>query len=196
MKRNSTPSGALALLTALLALAPGTVSRASEPEAESQPAADVDPWGPLKLLAGAWKGEIDGKLGTGEGFRRYELILADQYLVRRHVSVRLPQEKSPAGDQHEELAVYSFDSERRTIVLREFLIEGVVVRSTCAVDGMTVVCASEAVESGPGIRSRMTLEFEDRYRFSERYELGWPGKELELYFTNRWTRSPTPDGWD
>jgi hypothetical protein len=148
------------------------------------------------MLEGTWVGEIDGKLGTGKGVRRYELILGDQYLLRRHVSVRLPQEKSPKGDQHEELGIYSYDSERKTIMLREFLIEGIVVRSPCEVQGMKVVCASEAVESGPGIRSRMTLEIEDRYRFSEVYELAFPGRELEVYFTNRWTRSPTASDWD
>ncbi|MFQ5349506.1 MAG: hypothetical protein ACE5EG_03565 [Thermoanaerobaculia bacterium] len=195
MRENTTTIGILALL-ATLVLVPATVSRAEEPETATEPTTEADPWGPLRLLEGTWRGEIDGKLGTGEGVRHYELLMRDQYLLRRHVSVRLPQEKSPKGDQHEELGVYSFDRERGTIVLREFLIEGVVVRSTCEVGGMTVVCASDAVESGPGIRSRMTLEIQDRYRFTERYELGFPGQELEIYFTNRWTRSPELAAWD
>lgn len=186
----------LALLSALLLCATVTAWRAESHKATGEQPAGTDPWGPLKLLEGSWVGEIDGKLGTGKGFQRYVLILRDQYLMRRHVSIRLPQEKSPKGDQREELGVYSFDSDRKKIVLREFLIEGVVVRSTCEVNQMTVSCASEAVESGPGIRSRMTLEFESRYRFTERYELGWPGKELELYSTNTWTRTPAPTGWN
>jgi len=181
-------------LTAVLALlAPGLPVPAGEVAAPSAPA---DPWAPLSLLVGTWEGEIDGKLGTGKGVRRYELVMGDRYLVCRHRSVRLPQAKSPRGDQHEELGVFSLDRERKAIVYREFMSEGVVVRSPCVVEGMKLVCTSEAVESGPGIRARLTLEVADRYRFTEVYELGWPGKEIEHYFTNRWTRSPSPPDWD
>jgi hypothetical protein len=42
----------------------------------------------------------------------------------------------------------------------------------------------------------MTLEVQDRYRFSEVYELAFPGRELEVYFSNQWTRSPTPTDWN
>ncbi len=161
-----------------------------------EPAEAPDPWAPLRLLVGTWEGEIDGRLGKGRGVRRYEFVVGDRYLLCRHVSVRLPQEKSPEGDQHEELALFSFDTERGQVVYREFMIEGVVVRSACEVDGMRVVCTSEAVESGPGIRARLTLEIADRYRFTEIYELAFPGRELELYFTNRWTRAPAPYAWD
>ncbi len=181
------------LLVSILAL-PAPVL-ASEPTPQG-PAEAPDPWAPLELLVGSWEGEITGKLGTGRAFRHYEMSFRDRYLVGRHRSVRLPQEKSPEGDQHEELAVFSYDSERRTIVLREFMSEGVVVRSTCETTGMKVVCISEAVESGPGIRARLTLEIEDRYRFTEIYELAFPGRELEHYFTNHWTRSPLPSGWE
>ncbi len=172
------------------------LSAQAERDMPGQKAAEaVDHWGPLKLLVGAWEGEIDGKLGKGRGMRRYEFILGGHFLQSRHISVRLPQEKSPQGDQHEEMGVFSFDSERGSIVHREFLSEGVVARSPCQIEGMKVVCVSESVESGPGIRTRLTLEITDRYRFTEVYEIAWPGKELEHYFTNHWTRSPTPGDW-
>jgi len=191
------PRGYFGLLVALLATPSlGPPVRAEQHTIPSEPTETADPWAPLKLLAGTWEGEIDGKLGTGKGLRRYELIMGDRFLLCRHLSVRLPQEKSPQGDQHEELGIFSYDSERNTIVFREFMSEGVVVRSACEVEGMKVVCTSEAVESGPGIRSRLTLEITDRYRFTEVYELAWPGQDLEHYFTNHWTRSPVPDDWD
>jgi len=181
------------VLTAVLALlVPGGPVPAQVGATPREPA---DPWAQLKQLVGTWEGEIDGKLGKGKGVRRYELILGDRFLLCRHRSVRLPQEKSREGDQHEELGVFSFDSERKTIVYREFMIEGVVVRSPCETEGTKVVCTSEAVESGPGIRARLTLEIADRYRFTEVYELAWPGRDLEHYFTNRWTRSPSPYDW-
>ena len=155
-----------------------------------------DPLGPLGVLVGSWSGEIEGRLGSGKGVRRYQRAMSGRFLLCRHTSVRLPQEKSPGGDQHEELGVFSFDRERKRISYREFMIEGIVVLSTCEIEGATVVCTSESVENGPGIRARLTLEITDRYRFTERYELAWPGKDLELYFTNRWTRTPVLEGGD
>lgn len=171
--------------------------------AESQDGADAgdhdaqDPWGALKSLEGSWQGAIDGRLGRGTGVRRYEFIMGGRFLMVRHLSVRLPQEKSPAGDEHEELAVYSIDSQRNSVVLREFLSEGVVVLSSCDLQAQKVVCASQSVESGPGIRARLTLEIENRYQFTETYEIAWTDdQELQHYFTNQWTRVPIPQTWD
>ena len=177
----------IAMLAVIVAITAASRPAAAQDESATP---EPDPWGSLKLLAGSWEGAIEGKLGTGRGIRRYELM-GDAFLVCRHASVRLPQEKSPRGDQHEELGVFSYDSERRTIVYREFFpMEGVVVRSPCAIDGMRVVCTAEAVESGSGIRARLTLEIVDRYRFKEVYELAFPGQDLSVYFTNEWTRIP------
>lgn len=150
----------------------------------------ADPWGPLRLLEGTWEGEIDGRLGQGRGLRRYERAVGGQYLVMRQTSVRLPQEKSPQGDHHREMAVFSHDRVRERIVLREFFVEGYVVRSLCEVAPGRVVCASEDVESGPGMRSRLTLEIADAFGFEEVFELASPGEELRVYFTNRWRRIP------
>lgn len=176
-------SGLIALL-ASTALAQGDNNTDDESKA-------ADHWGPLALLEGTWSGSIQGALGTGTGARRYEFIMDGQFLMSRHNSVRLPQELSPDGDQHDELGVFSFDSERNSLVLREFMGEGVVIRSPCAIEEMTVVCTSETVESGPGIRARLTLVIQDRYRFQEKYEIAWRGdEELQPYFANQWTRIP------
>ena len=135
---------------------------------------EIDPWATLRLLVGSWEGAIDGKLGRGKGLRRYEFVVGGKYMMSRHSSVRMPQEKSPRGDQHENLGVFSFDRERGTLVYRQFMIEGFVIRSTCDATANKLVCTSEAVEGGPGIRGRLTLEIRDRYRFVESYEIGWP----------------------
>jgi hypothetical protein len=104
--------------------------------------------------------------------------------------VRLPQEKSPRGDHHRELGVFSYDRDRDKVVYREFLVEGFVNRYTCEVEPTRFVCTTESVENGPGMRARLTVEISDRYRFEEIFELASPGEELEVYFTNRWTRVP------
>lgn len=147
-------------------------------------------WEALRPLVGTWEAGIEGRLGQGVGHRRYEFIFDGVFLVSRHASVRLPQEKSPQGDYHRELAVYSFDRERGLVVLREFIVEGHVLRYTCQVEPGKFVCTSEEVENGPGMRARLTVEIKDRYRFVEVFELAGPGEELKLYFTNQWTRVP------
>ena len=164
--------------------------QAQGPPAEQDQAAEPDPWEPLRLLEGTWEGAIDGRLGQGVGRRTYGFIFDGLYLFSRHASVRLPQEKSPEGDHHRELAVYSYDRERGTIVLREFMVEGYVVRSTCETEPRRFVCTAEAVESGPGMQSRLTIEISDPYRLEETFELAWPGDELQVLFTNTWTRVP------
>ena len=156
----------------------------------AQTPSEKDPWGPLRSLEGHWEAAISGKLGTGTGVRDYEFILDGHYLIFRHDSVREPQEKSPEGDHHRELAVYSFDSERQKIVLRTFMIEGFILQYLCNETGTKITCESEHVESGSGFRARVELDIKSPYELIERFELAEPGQELELYFTNRWTRAP------
>lgn len=159
-------------------------------EASQDAAGQTDPWALLRLLEGRWEGAIDGRLGTGVGVRDYEFILEGKYLKFEQASVRRPQELSPAGDHHREMSIFSFDTSRQTLVLREFMIEGFVLTSTCETEGRRIVCISEDVESGPGMRSRLTLEIDDAFRFTEIFELASPGEELAVYFTNVWTRIP------
>ena len=150
-----------------------------------------DPWVAHRLLPGTWEADIDGRLGQGTGRRQYEFIFNDQFLVGRHASIRLPQELSPEGDYHRELSVYSFDSERKTIVLRQFIVEGYVLQFTCETELLRFVCATERIENGTDMAARMTVAIESPYRFSEVFELAVPGEEMEVYFTNTWTRVPS-----
>jgi hypothetical protein len=97
------------------------------------------------------------------------------------------------GGHHRELTVYSFDSERETIVMRAFIVEGYVLRYTCEVGPQRIVCNTESVEGGAGMRARETIEIADGYRFEETFELASPGQELKVFFTNSWTRVPDLD---
>ena len=78
----------------------------------------------------------------------------------------------------------------RAVLYREFLVEGYVNQYVCEVEPKQFVCTTETVENGAGMKARLTLEILDRYRFDETFELAGRGEELELYFTNRWTRNP------
>lgn len=166
--------------------APQQASAALVPD----PDPDHDPMAVLRPLEGHWEGAIDGSLGTGRGVREYEWILENQYLLFRHDSVRMPQEKTPEGDHHRELSVFSYDSERQKIVLREFMVEGVVTRYGCDLEGQRLTCVTEHVESGPGIKGVLTLDVESPYAFNERFELSFPGDASpSVTMTNKWTRT-------
>ena len=156
----------------------------------AQAPAEKDPFAPLRALEGDWHGDISGKLGTGTGVRHYEFILDGKYLMSRHASVRVPQELSTQGDHHRQLTVWSFDSERQKLVVREFMVEGFILQSVCEVDGKMINCEAEEIESGPGWQAKLQLEIKSPYEFIERFWLAEPGNELELYFTNLWTRTP------
>ena len=159
----------------------------------AQDAAAADGLKPIRDLEGTWEGRIDGILGQGTGIRSYEPILDGHFVVERHSSIRLPQEKSPQGDRHREIGIYSWDAEREAIVLRSFFVEGFVARSLCEPAGTKLVCTSEAIEGGSGMKSRLTLEWVDPFRFVEIFELASPGQELSTYFRNEWTRVPELD---
>ena len=149
-----------------------------------------DTWADYQFLLGSWAGAIDGALGTGAGERSYELIIGDRYLLSRHTSHRPPQEKSPEGDAHEEWGIFSYDRTRSVVVYRQFLIEGFVNRYTCQTrrEPQGFVCETEEVESGPGMRARWEVMRTGADSFEETFALAAPDKELQILFTNRWTR--------
>jgi len=178
------PLGAIACCVFALAACRAT------PTAEVATNGGGDRWGPLRLLVGTWDGAIEGRLGTGTGVREYEFILDESFLLFRQASVRMPQELSPAGDHHRELSIFSYDSDRDTIVLREFFVEGVVSRYACDIEGSKVTCVAEHIENGSGMQARLVLEIHDAYSFDEVFELAFAGDDLSVYFTNRWTRRP------
>jgi hypothetical protein len=155
----------------------------------------ADPWGTLRPLEGTWEGEIGGGLGVGSGLRSYEFVLDGVFLLVRQASVRLPQPESPTGDHHRELGVYSYDAERGTLVYRQFIVEGYVLEYACSDDAYErrLVCTTERVENGSGMRARETIHLTSDHEFEETFELASPDGELELLFTNRWRRVPRLD---
>ncbi len=152
----------------------------------------TDQWETLKLLVGSWEGAIDGILGTGKGVRVYEFIIRDRYLSSKHSSVRLPQEKSPQGDNHEELGIFSYDATRAKFVYRQFVVEGFVNQYVCEMESeqSKFVCVTESVENGGGLRARWTVTIQNSFIFDEVFELAEPGRDFEEFFRNRWERLP------
>ncbi|UCD23874.1 MAG: hypothetical protein JSW51_12705, partial [Gemmatimonadota bacterium] len=86
----------------------------------------------LASLQGSWSGEIDGTFGPATGQRQYRFIIGNRFLLMMHD--RDQQQAASGSDIHEEWSIFSFDTERDMIVLREFLVEGLVNRYTCELE--------------------------------------------------------------
>jgi hypothetical protein len=144
----------------------------------------------LASFLGEWDGHETGKAGEGVGHRRYDRVVSGRYIELRGTSTYEPQELNPEGEVHEEVAIFSHDEDRSTIVLREFHSEGFVITYTLTDQSSgDLVFVSEDVENGPaGLRARLTLHLEDDDHFSELFELSQGGGPFERFISNRWTR--------
>jgi hypothetical protein len=152
-----------------------------------------DPWAPVRTLAGDWSGTAEGQGGSGIVTRTYSFVLKDRFLHERNTSTYPPQEANKAGEIHEHWSFFSYDSNRKALVLRQLHQEGFVNQYVL-----------NAAESGPGKlvfdserfenfenswRARETYEIRSPDEFVETFELGAPGKALEVYSRNRLIRA-------
>jgi hypothetical protein len=168
-----------------MALAAGLISSSPQP-------ASLD-FRRLSTFVGSWKGQDSGVPGEGTGDRTCRLVLGDNFLLCENTSTYPPQEKNPKGEVHQDWTLFSYDAGRDRFVARQFNIERFVnqlVMDAQASSEDRWVFVSESSENTPeGTRVRLTYVFQGEDRFEETFEVGWPGKELEVYVRNRWTRA-------
>jgi hypothetical protein len=181
--RPSLAAGALAALAVLAVAAPG--------RAAAQAAPAEDPLARLAPLIGRWTGPTEGQPGKGSVERTYERVLGGRFIQVRNVSTYPPQAANPKGERHEDLGLFSYDRARKTIVFRQFHVEGFVnqyVADASAADGR-LVFTSEAIENIPaGWRARETYVMSGD-RLEEVFELAEPGKDFAEYSRNRLARA-------
>jgi hypothetical protein len=98
-------------------------------------------------------------------------------------SVYPPQEKNPKGEEHLDTAVFSFDRQRKQIVMRQFHVEGFINQYVLqSATSTTFVFVSEAIENIPaGYRARETYRFISADEFEETFEMAEPGKDFAVY---------------
>jgi hypothetical protein len=158
--------------------------------AGEQPAADV--WAPIRFMVGEWEGKASGEAGTGTVRRTYEFVLDNRYLHEKNVSTYPPQAANKTGDVHEHWSLFSYDRQRKTLVLRQFHQEGFVnqyVLSAADSGSGKLVFVSERFENFDNSwRARETYEVRSPDEFVEVFELGAPGKELQVYSRNEFKR--------
>ena len=148
----------------------------------------------LQPLVGTWVGDTSGEPGKGKVERTYRFALRGRFLEARNRTAYPPTERKPEGEVHEDLAFYSHDKGRKTIVLRQFHVEGFVSQYVLDhSDGGAFVFVSESIENiPPGFRARETLRLVGADRLEETFELAPPGKDCSVYSTSIMTRSGGP----
>jgi hypothetical protein len=158
----------------------------------SQANTSADVWQPFKYFVGKWEGVGNGKPGTSKVQREYGFVLNGKFLQVQNHSEYAPQPKNPKGELHEDWGLISFDRARKQYVLRQFHVEGFVIRyvtTDIASDGKTIVFTSESIENiPPGYRARETYKIVSADEFVEVFEIAEPGKEFEVYTENRLRR--------
>jgi len=138
-----------------------------------------DPWESLRYFVGAWKGTGTGLGGEATLEHRYRFVLQDKFLHTTTRSV-FPATEERDGEIHEDWGMFSFDVERGTLVLRQFLTEGFVntyVLSDRSDDGQRLVFTSEDSENSD-FGARITYEILSPSEYEARLELAPPGKDF------------------
>jgi hypothetical protein len=153
----------------------------------------ADPWQPVRFLIGRWTGTAEGQAGTGTVERRYEFMLRDQFIQEHNTSTYPPQEKNKAGEVHQHMSIISYDRQRKTLVLRQFHVEGFVnlyALNQTASTPERLVFESEHFENFDNSwKAKETSDIVSPDEFIETFELAAPGKSFEIYSRNHLKRA-------
>ncbi len=147
----------------------------------------------VRFFEGRWQGTGTGEPGNSTVEREYRFVLGGKFLQAKNVSRWAPRDSNPKGEIHEDLGMMSYDKARKTIVYRQFHVEGFVNQYVMEPirDPKTLVFVSEAIENiAPGWRARETYHLLGSDEFEEVFELAAPGKGFDLYSRTRLRRQP------
>ncbi len=143
-----------------------------------------DPFAAVRFFAGRWQGTGTGEPGSSTVDREYAFILGGEFLQVKNTSRWAPTKENPKGEVHEDLGLMSYDTARKTIIYRQFHVEGFVNQYALQPvrDPRTLVFVSEAIENiAPGWRAQETYRMLGTDEFEEVFELAAPGKDFEIY---------------
>jgi hypothetical protein len=152
----------------------------SAPLAAEEPEGD-DSWAPVRVLLGEWQGVGSGFGGESEVSHTYGFVIQDKFISSTTLSKFQPKKDGAAGEVHEDLGFFSFDSDRGRIVFRQFLSEGFVntyVLEEQEPGKRDLVLTSESTEGAGGMAARLKITFEDDDSYRMVLELAPSGKDF------------------
>ena len=146
--------------------------------------AQSDPWVPLRPFEGRWEGTSSGKPGNGSTSREYLFEMNGKFMFQRDKSVYQPADGSAKPLVHEDFGIFSYDTDLKKIVWRQFHSEGMVNEYTLdsvSVDGKSLEFVTTRIENLPGFRAKKQYRLVSPSEIEETFWLAQPGKEFELY---------------
>lgn len=162
----------------------------------SAQAPEPDPWAPVKFMVGKWQGTSTGNAGEGTVVRHYERVMSNRFIHEKNISTYPPQEKNKKGEVHEHWSFISHDKARKTLVLRQFHVEGFVNQFALNQEASTptkLVFDSEGFENFSNKwKARETYEVISADEFTETFELAPPDKPFQTYSKNHFRRVGSP----
>lgn len=181
-------------MVAAVAVLTGGLWTQAQDDGGSKEQTTVD-WGSLRYITGFWHGTGQGTPGKSEVALRFKWILEQKFLFGQNTSVFEPTEAHPAGEVHDDWMIFSIDSGRNKIILRQFHNEGYVnqyVLEEVSNEGNTLRFVSESVENRPpGTRARLTFTIDPTNKeLEQNFELAMPGKDFapSVKTNVRWKR--------
>ena len=157
--------------------------------AVAQPEAKTDELAVLKFLEGKW---IDEKPGVSKVVQDYEFIMNGKYLSMKTRAVFEPSEKNPKSEVHEDFGIFSYDQSRKTLVFRQFHIEGFVIYYALEKKDQNekeLTFVSEQIENAPpGTKTKEIFKFVGEDKVEQSFHVAWPNREFACYSLNNLTR--------
>ena len=146
--------------------------------------AQSDPWVPLRPFEGRWEGTSSGKPGNGSTSREYRFEMNGKFMFQRDKSVYQPADASAKPLVHEDFGIFSYDTDLKKIVWRQFHSEGMVNEYTLdsvSVDGKSLEFVTTRIENLPGFRAKKQYRLVSPSEIEETFLLAPPGKDFETY---------------
>ena len=146
--------------------------------------AQSDPWEPLRVFEGRWEGPSSGKPGKGSTSREYRFELNGKFLFQRDKSVYQPEDPAAKPLVHEDFGIFSYDTNLKKVVWRQFHSEGMVneyALDSVSADGKSLEFVTTRIENLPGFRAKKQYRIVSGSEIDETFLLAPPGKDFELY---------------
>ncbi len=150
----------------------------------------------MSFLLGEWRGVGEGKWGQSASERSYSSVFDGTFIQGQGRSVYPRQEKNPAGEIHQTIDLYSFDQNRKTVVLRQFDNEGFVTTYYLNLESLTgdkMEFVAEHLENVPASwRARVTFQTGEDGELLEHFDLDTATGAFQRYLTTRFYRVSEP----
>lgn len=147
--------------------------------------AQSDPWAPIRVFEGKWEGQITGKPGKQFSSREYRFELNGKFLSQRDKSVYESKSPDTKPETREDFGFFSYDTNLKKIVWRQFHSEGFVNEYTLdsvSADGKSFEFVTVRIENlAPGWRAKKSYRVLSADEMEETFSLAPPGKDFDVF---------------